>query len=138
MRYLSIVVFTLASSLFLFSQGPCTEAAIKKGDLPMADDGFSYVPSFAKPVTGRAAFAEAAEAKLAGRTNVEHSWESDRVIVASVSGDMAFERGIMDVGYDEEGKPHSSRVVVLFVYKAKGSVCERVAETMQPLEESKR
>ena len=70
----------------------------------MAEDMFSYAPSFAKPVTGRAALAEAAEAKLAGRTNLEHSWESDRVIVASVAGDMAYERGIMDVGYDEKGK----------------------------------
>lgn len=138
MRYLMIVVFTLASSLFVLSQGPCTEAAVKKGNLPMAEDAFSHVPSFAKPVTGRAAFEDEAEAKLAGRTNIEHSWESDRLIVASVKGDMAYERGIMDVRYDEEGKPHSSKVVVLAVYKAKGPVCERVAETMQPLKESER
>jgi ketosteroid isomerase-like protein len=98
----------------------------------MAEGAFSHVPSFAKPVVGRAAYRDAAETKLAGRTNIEHSWESDRLIVVSVQGDMAYERGIMDVHYDEEGKQQSSRVVVLAVYKANGSVCERVAETIAP------
>jgi len=51
---------------------------------------------------------------------------------------MTYEHGTMGVNYSENGKPHSTKVVVLNVFKAKGSVCERVAETLQPLEESKR
>jgi hypothetical protein len=37
--------------------------------------------------------------------------------------------------YDEDGKPHTFKAVMLNVYKAKGDVCESVAGTMQPLDE---
>jgi len=60
---------------------------------------------------------------------------SDHRIVASASGDMAYECGTMDMSYDEEDKPHTFKAVMLNVYKARGGVCERVAGTMQPLEE---
>ena len=93
------------------------------------------MPPFGKPVTGKAAIQGTAEKKFAGRTNIKHSWESDRRIIASVSGDMAYEHGTMVMSYDEEGKPHSFKAVMLNVYKANGSVCQRVAGTMQPLEE---
>ena len=48
---------------------------------------------------------------------------------------MAYECGTMDMSYDEEDKPHTFKAVMLNVYKARGGVCERVAGTMQPLEE---
>ena len=44
----------------------------------MADDAFSYMPPFGKPVSGKAATQDTAEMKFAGRTNIKHSWESDR------------------------------------------------------------
>jgi hypothetical protein len=49
MRYFTILAFMLASGVFASSQGPCTEAAVKEGNLPMAEGAFSHVPSFAKP-----------------------------------------------------------------------------------------
>jgi len=33
--------------------GPCTESAIKQGTLPAADDVFSYMPPYGKPVVGK-------------------------------------------------------------------------------------
>jgi hypothetical protein len=43
---LTILVFMLVSTTFLCAQGPCTETAVKEGELPMAEDAFSYVPPF--------------------------------------------------------------------------------------------
>jgi hypothetical protein len=77
---------------------------VKQGKLALAKDAFSYMPPFGKLVTGKGAIHDTAEKKLAGRTNVKHSWESDHRIVASASGDMAFEHGTMDMSYDESGK----------------------------------
>jgi hypothetical protein len=135
MRYASILVFLLASVIFMRAQGPCTEAVVKEGKLPLAKDAFSYMPPYGKPVMGKMEIQSTAEKKFAGRTNIKHSWESDRRIVASPSGDMAYEHGTMDMSYDEEGKTHTFKAVMLNVYKANGSMCERVAGTMQPLEE---
>ena len=134
MRYITILMFMLASTIVVSAQGPCTEAAVKEGKLQMADDAFSYMPPFGKPVSGKTAIQDTAEKKFAGRTNIKHSWESDHRIVASASGDMAYEHGTMDMSYDEEGKPHAFKAVMLNVYKAKSDVCERVAGTMQPLD----
>jgi hypothetical protein len=135
MRYSVVLLFLFASTIFGFAQGPCTEPAVKEGKLPMADNAFSYMPPFGKPVSGKTAIQDTAEKKFAGRTNIKHSWESDHRIVASASGDMAYEHGTMDMTYDEEGKPHAFKAVMLNVYRTKGGVCERVAGTMQPLEE---
>ena len=135
MRYIFVSMFMFASTIFVCAQGPCTEAVVKQGNLQMADDAFSYMPPFGKPVSGKGAIQDTAEKKFAGRTNIKHSWEADRRIVASTSGDMAYEHGTMDMSYDEDGKPHQFKAVMLNVYKAKGGVCERVAGTMQPLEE---
>lgn len=136
MRYILVSLFMVACTMVVCAQGPCTEAAIKQGNLPMADDAFSYMPPFGKPVSGKVAIEDTAEKKFAGRTNIKHSWESDHRIVPSASGDMAYEHGTMDVNYEEEGKPHEFKAVMLNVYKAKGGVCESVAGTMQPLEEN--
>jgi hypothetical protein len=135
MRYITILMFMLASTMIVSAQGPCTEAAVKEGKVQLADDAFSYMPPFGKPVSGKTAIHDTAEKKFAGRTNIKHSWEADHRIVASASGDMAYEHGTMDMSYDEGGKPHTFKAVMLNVYKAKGGVCESVAGTMQPLEE---
>jgi hypothetical protein len=135
MRYIFVSVFMLACTIFVCAQGPCTEGVVKQGNLQMAENAFSYMPPFGKPVSGKAAIQDTAEKKFAARTNIKHSWESDRRIVASTSGDMAYEHGTMDVSYEEDGKPHQFKAVMLNVYKEKRGVCERVAGTMQPLEE---
>ena len=135
MRHILVLLFALASTGFVFAQGPCTEAAVKEGKLPLAEDAFSYMPPFGKPVSGKGAIHDTAEKKFAGRTNIKHSWESDHRLVAAQSGDMAYEHGTMDMSYDEDGKSHTFKAVILNVYKAKGDVCESVAGTMQPLEE---
>jgi len=44
MRYMLLSLFMLTSRLFVCAQGPCTETAVKQGNLPMADDVFSYMP----------------------------------------------------------------------------------------------
>jgi hypothetical protein len=48
---------------------------------------------------------------------------------------MAYKHGTMDMSYDEDGKPHTFKAVMLNVYKANSGVCESVSGTMQPLEE---
>ena len=73
-------------------------------------------------MSGNAAIQDTAEKKFAGRTNIKHSWESDRGIVPSAAGDMAYKHGTMDVSYEERGKPHEFKAVILNVYKAKGGV----------------
>jgi len=135
MRTIFVLLFVFASTMFVYAQGACTEAAVKEGRLPMAEDAFSYMPPYGKPITGKAAIQDTAGKKFAGRTNIKHTWESDRKIVASASGDMAYEHGTMEVSYEEDGKPHTFKAVMLNVYKVKGTACERVAGTMQPLEE---
>ena len=135
LSYILGSVVMLAFTTLVCAQGPCTEAVVKQGNLQMADNAFSYMPPFGKPVTGKTAIHDTAEEKFAGRTNIKHSWESDRRIVASTSGDMAYEHGTMDMSYEKDGKPHQFKAVMLNVYRAKGAVCERVAGTMQPLEE---
>ena len=69
MRYVVILMFMLASTIFVRAQGPCTEAAVKEGKVQLAKDAFSYMPPFGKPVTGKEAIQDTAEKKFAGRTN---------------------------------------------------------------------
>jgi hypothetical protein len=47
---------------------------------------------------------------------------------------MGYEHGTMDMNYEEAGRPHEFKAVMLNVYRAKGGVGERVAGTIQPLE----
>jgi hypothetical protein len=61
MRYITILMFMLASTMTLSAQGPCTAEAVKEGKLPMADDAFSYMPPFGKPVSGKTAIQGTAE-----------------------------------------------------------------------------
>lgn len=135
MRHILVLMFVVLSGVVVCAQGPCTEAAVKEGKVQLAKDAFSYMPPFGKPVTGKTEIQSTAEKKFAGRTNIKHSWESDHKVVASPSGDMAYEHGTMVMSYDEGGKSQTFKSVILNVYKANGSVCESVAGTMQPLEE---
>ncbi len=135
---LSLVVplFVLACAGPVQAQtGPCTESAIKQGSLPAADDLFSYMPAYGKPVVGKPATRAANAKSFPGRTNVTRSWLGDHRIVATPSGDMAYESGTMRMGYDEGGKHTEFEAVMLTVYKANGGVCQTAALTMQPLEE---
>jgi hypothetical protein len=115
--------------------GPCTESVITRGNVPAADDTFSYMPPYGKPVVGKPAIQSANAKSFSARTNVTRSWVGDHRIVSTPSGDMAYEYGTVHVGYDEGGKHEEFEAVMLTVYKAKGGVCQVAALTMQPLEE---
>jgi hypothetical protein len=52
----------------------------------MADDTFSYMPPYGKPVTGKSAIHDTAQSKFSDRTNVTNSWVGERRIVVSPSG----------------------------------------------------
>jgi len=115
--------------------GPCTESAVKQGNLRSADDAFSYMPPYGKPVIGKPAIQDANQKNFSARTNVKRSWVGEHRIVATPAGDMAYEYGTMHIGYDEAGKHNEFEAVMLTVYKANGGACQVVALTMQPLEE---
>jgi ketosteroid isomerase-like protein len=139
MRFSLVLLFSIVFSALAQAQtGPCTESAVKKGELPTADDAFSYMPPYGKPVTGTAATEEAAKKSFSDRMNRKFEWASGHRIVASPSGDMAYEHGTMHVSYDDksDGKHHTFDAVMLNVFKAKGAVCQQVAMTMQPLEDT--
>ena len=60
MRYSLVALFILLSAVMTQAQtGPCTESVIKEGHLPVADDAFSYMPPYGKPVVGRPAMQDA-------------------------------------------------------------------------------
>jgi hypothetical protein len=53
---------------------------------------------------------------------------------------MAYEHGTLHMSSDSKSKPGAAGheefdAVMLIVYKAKGSLCQQVALTMQPLEQ---
>lgn len=129
--------FVLSAVLTQAQAGPCTEAAIKQGNVPVADDAFSYMPPYGKPVVGKTGIQAANTKSFSDRTNIKHSWVGDHRIVSTPSGDMAYEYGTMDVTYDtkDDGKHHEFKAAMLNVYKAQDGVCKKVAGTMQPLEE---
>jgi hypothetical protein len=139
MRFSLMFLSTLVICTFAQAQtGPCTEKTVKQGNLPFADDAFSFMPPYGKAVTGTAATEEAAKKSFSDRTNRKFEWASDHRIVASASGDMAYEHGTMHVSYDDksDGKHHTFDAVMLNVFKAKGAVCQQVAGTMHPLEDT--
>ena len=140
MRYMLVALFILLSSVATQAQtGPCTESAIKEGHLPVADDAFSYMPPYGKPVVGKPAMEDANKKSFSDRTNVKSSWVGEHRIVSAPSGDMAYEYGTRHVSYDDKEGHHEFEAVMLHVYQAKGSVCQMAAMTMHPLgEESKK
>jgi ketosteroid isomerase-like protein len=139
MRLTLVLLFSLVFTALTQAQtGPCTEGAVKQGQLPIADSAFSYMPPYGKPVTGKAATDEAAKKSFSDRINRKFEWASDHRIVASPSGDMAYEHGTVHVSYDDkgDGKHHTFDAVMLNVFKAEGTVCRQVAMTMNPLEDT--
>ncbi len=139
MRFSLVLLFSLVCTALTQAQtGPCTESAVKQGHLPVADDAFSYMPPYGKPITGKAAMQDANTKSFSDRTNVKFNWADDHRIVASPSGDMAYEHGTVHVTYDTkgDGQHHEFSAVILKVFNAKGPVCQQVALTMHPLEDS--
>src|SRR5438270_4605001 len=129
MRFSLMFFFTLVICAFAQAQtGPCTEKAIKQGNLPSADDAFFFMPPYDKPVTGTAATQEAAKKSFSDRINRKFDWADDHRVVASSSGDMAYEHGTMHVSYDDksDGRHHSFDAVMLNVFKANGAACQQV------------
>lgn len=137
-RHSLILLFVVLFAVGTRAQtGPCTESVIKQGSLPVADDAFSYMPPYGKPVVGKTEIQAANTQKFSDRTNINFEWVGEHRIVSAPSGDMAYEHGTVRVAYDSkgEGGHHEFTAVILTVYKAKGGVCQRVAGTMHPLEE---
>jgi ketosteroid isomerase-like protein len=136
MRHSLVAFLILVSAVVTRAQtGACTESVIKQGHLAMADDAFSYMPPYGKPVIGKPAMQDANKKSFSDRTNITNSWVGEHKIVSSPSGDMAYEYGTVHVGYDDKEGHHEFEAVMLHVYKAKGGVCQMAAMTMQPLEE---
>jgi ketosteroid isomerase-like protein len=137
MRYSLVPWLILLSAVLMQAQsGPCTESAVKQGNLASADDAFAFMPPYGKPVVGKPAIKEANEKSFSERTNITHSWVGEHRIVSSPSGDMAYEYGTLHIGYDSKEDGHQEfEAVILSVYQAKNGVCQKVALTMQPLEE---
>ena len=137
-----------ASILFLFlvvvtvtqaQTGPCTEGIIRSGGMPVADEAFSYMPAYGRPVIGHGAMKDADTKSFSDRTNIQRSWEDDHRVVVNAAGDMGYEYGTLRMSYDSKSEGHNEfEAVMLLVYKAKGNTCEQVALTMQPLEPEKK
>ena len=139
MRSRYLLLFWLAAAVVACAQiGPCTEAAVRKGELPAADNAFNYMPAYSKPAATRSEVEQANKENFSDRINRTFEWADDHHVGASASGDMAFEHGTMHVSYEtkSDGKHHSFDAVMLMVYQAKGSVCQQVALTMYPLEDT--
>jgi ketosteroid isomerase-like protein len=138
-RHSLLPILILFSAALAQAQArPCTEKAISQGNMPVAEDAFSYMPPYGKPVVGKPAIQAANEKSFSDRTNIRHSWVGEHRIVSSASGDMAYEYGTMRTSYDSKSEGHHEfEAVVLSVYKAGDGVCRKAALTMQPLEEGK-
>lgn len=137
MRYRIVPLLIVLSAVLTQAQtGPCTEVAIKGGNVPVADDAFSYMPPYGKPVVGKPAIQAANTKSFGDRKNIQHSWVGEHRIVSTPAGDMAYEYGTVHMAYDstEEGGHHEFEAVILSVYKTVNGVCQKVALTMQPLE----
>lgn len=141
-RFLLALMFAALSVVSSPAQsGPCTEAAVKSGDLQPASDSFAYMPPYGKPKTGTSEIKKADEDNFSDRVNIQQKWLPDHRIVASPAADMAYEHGTLHMSSDSKSKPGAAGheefdAVMLIVYKAKGNVCLQVAMTMQPLEEN--
>jgi len=118
--------------------GACTVNAVTQGRLPAAETAFTFMPPYGKPVTGSSATKQAEQKSFADRINRKFDWANDHRIVAAPSGEMAYEHGTMHVSYDDksDGTHHSFDAVMLNVFKANGAVCEQVAGTMHPLDDT--
>jgi len=129
------VVFTLTVQA---QMGPCTESAVREGNLPTAADAFAYMPPYGKPVVGKSEIQDANSKSFSDRANLQSSWADDHRIVADPSGDMAYEYGTLQMAYDSKSEGHRAfKAVILSVYKAKDGACQKVALTMQPLDQER-
>ncbi|HLY41858.1 MAG TPA: hypothetical protein VKR52_11630 [Terracidiphilus sp.] len=140
MKLASILILFLGMSTLADAQkGPCTENMIRSGDMPVADDAYSYMPPYGRPVIGNAGMEKANTKSFSDRTNIQRSWEDDHRVVVNSDGDMAYEYGTLRMSYDSKSEGHQVfEAVMLMVYKAKGGTCQQAALTMQPLEPEKK
>ena len=129
-----VILFTSASPTPA-QTGLCSENVVRAGR-PPADDAFTFMPAYGKPMVGKPAFAEANAKNFGGRTNITRAWKDDHRVVASASGEIAYEYGTMHMGYDEDGKHTEFDAVMLTVFKSQNGMCQMVALTMYPLEDT--
>ena len=116
--------------------GLCNESAVTQGDLPSAADAFAYMPPYGKPVVGKAEIQTANTKSFSDRPNIKRSWVGEHRIMAAPSGEMAYDYGTVQMAYDSKSEGHQEfKAVILSVYKAKDGACQKVALTMQPLDQ---
>jgi len=125
MRYSLVILLFLSSAVRTQGQsGPCTQNAIERGHLPVAEDAFSYMPPYGKPVVGKGAIGEADTKSFSDRTNIKSGWVGEHRIVSSASGDMAYEYGTLHMSSDSKANPETGHedfeAAMLIVYKATG------------------
>jgi hypothetical protein len=138
---LGLVLLLFLGSMMLAQaqSGPCTEDNIRTGQTAVADDAFSYMPPYGRPVIGNSGMKEANAKSFSDRTNIQRSWENDHRVVITPAGDMAYEYGTLRMSYDSKSEGHHEfEAVMLLVYKARDNKCEQAALTMQPLEPQKK
>lgn len=140
MKFASILMLSLGLMTVAQAQTqPCSEELIRNGGMPVADDAYSYMPPYGRPVIGNAGMEKADTKSFSDRTNIQRAWEDDHHIIVNPAGDMAYEYGTLRMSFDSKSEGHQEfEAVMLMVYKARGGKCEQVALTMQPLEPEKK
>jgi hypothetical protein len=133
---LLFLLLALSAPLLHAQSGGLTEQTIEQGKVPVADDAFAYMPPYGKPVGGKPAIQDANTKRFSDRTNITRAWVGEHRIVPAASGEMAYEYGILEMGYESKSEGHQTfKAVMLIVYGAHGGLCQQVALTMQPLDE---
>ncbi len=142
MRKIFMLLFSFLAPIAVMAQGPvCSDAkireAVQKGVYFGTDDGFFWSGAFEKPLIGRAESDEAAkklevEAPRKNQVVVEHPQR----IVASKSGDMAYEYGSGELSFDDQktAKHVALQNAYLRVWKAVDGDCRVAATMIRPID----
>jgi hypothetical protein len=108
--------------------------AVKNNRDAVADDAYFFSGALEKPVIGRAAKNQVFKPVVAQRTNVKSEPLKPDRIVATSSGDMAYEYGTGGVSFDERssGKHIAFTAAYLRVWSAVDGSCKEAALMAEP------
>jgi len=134
--FLFVACFALTG---LAQSGPCTEPTVraqaaKEDPNAFSDDVYLFSGAFKKPIVGKAALEKAQGPIEAQRKNEKQAPEKPDRIVASASGDMAYEYGTTHVAFDEKksGQHQDFTAAYLRVWKSEGGACKIAAVMFEP------
>ena len=142
MKKIFILLFSVVTPIPAMAQGSvCSESkireAVQKGTYLGTDDGFFWSGAYDKPLIGRAENEEAyrklqVEAPRKNQAAVEHPQR----IVASKSGDMAYEYGSGELSFDDQktAKHVTFQNAYLRVWKAVDGDCRVAATMIRPID----